>query len=317
MATLPADAEVLVIDNASTDGSVAFLRENYPQVRVLVNSQNLGFAGGNNSALPYVSAPYVLLLNSDVEVTPGWIEPLVATLDAHPECAAVQPKLRAQLDKAYFEYAGGSGGYLDNLGYPFCRGRIFQDVELDQGQYDDPQEVFWATGACMLIRRSVIEQIGLFDEAYFAHFEEIDFCWRAQNAGYTIRVEPRSMVFHVGGGTLDYAHPRKAFLNFRNSLLTLFKNLPLLTALLRIPIRLVLDGMAGLRGIKRGQWGYTWAIVRAHYSFYFHVFYCIRARRRIRQRPISQLGGYYPGSAILGYYLKGKKRFSDFKTRKR
>jgi GT2 family glycosyltransferase len=303
---------VYVVDNASTDGSLEYLAKHFPQVRVLPQSQNWGFAQGNNVALPHLTEPFLALVNTDVAVTPEWLGPLVDWMNAHPDCAAVQPKIRAHHRRDHFEYAGAAGGWIDRWGYPFCRGRVMDSVEVDQGQYDSAELVFWATGACMLIRRSVVDVIGLFDPRYFAHWEEIDFCWRAQNAGYSIAVQPQSVVYHVGGGTLAPNSPRKVYLNFRNSLMTYLKNLPLPAGLLFIFRRLVLDGVAGLRFLLKGEFGLCWAVFRSHVGFYAQIRYCLAQRKRLPFQPKSlhRLQGVSQAPILIRYFARHQTTFS-------
>lgn len=302
---------VYVVDNASTDDSRAFLASHHPQIKVLPQAQNWGFAQGNNVALPFLTEPFLALVNTDVEVSPEWLEPLVEWMNQHPDCAAVQPKIRAHHRRDHFEYAGAAGGWIDLWGYPFCRGRVMDSVEVDLGQYDDAQTIFWATGACMLIRRSVIDAIGLFDPRYFAHWEEIDFCWRAQNAGYSIAVQPQSVVYHVGGGTLAPNTPRKVFLNFRNSLMTYLKNLPLPAGLFFIFRRLILDGVAGLRFLSQGEWGLFWAVFRAHFGFYAQIGYCLAERKRlsIQAKPLRSLQGVSRAPILIRYFGQHQTTF--------
>ena len=219
-------ADIIVVDNASTDGSLRMLESEFPSVRTIVLDRNYGFAGGYNRALREVKNEYYMLLNSDVEVTAGWMDTLIGFMDSHPEAAACQPKLLAEHDRSMFEYAGGSGGYIDRYGYPFCRGRLFDTIERDNHQYDDTVEVLWATGACLMIRNSDFWRVGGFDDRFFAHNEEIDLCWRLCNLGRKIYCVPQSEVYHVGGGTLPKGNPMKTFLNFRNNLTMLYKNLP-------------------------------------------------------------------------------------------
>ena len=241
--------DVYVVDNASTDGSVDFLREHYPTIKIVENSTNGGFAKGYNEGLQHVKADVYCLLNSDVEVTPDWLEPIKNTFKTQPEAAIIQPKILDLMQKDHFEYAGAAGGFLDKFGYPFCRGRIFQTIEKDEGQYDDIREVFWATGACMFIKSDVFWSLGGFDEDYFAHQEEIDLCWRAQNAGHKVFYVGHSHVYHLGGSTLSNMNPKKTFLNFRNSLYSITKNLPRRQAWPIVFIRLLLDAIAALRFI--------------------------------------------------------------------
>ena len=305
--------EVLVADNGSTDDSVSFLQTAYPQVRVVKHGHNWGFTEGNNRTLPHIKTPYVVLLNSDVEVTPGWLEPLQSLMDADPKIAAVQPKIRAYNDKEHFEYAGASGGYIDYLGYPFCRGRVFDVLEKDEGQYDDAREVFWATGACCMLRMSVLEEIGLFEPSFFAHMEEIDFCWRAHNFGYKVMVEPASTVYHVGGGTLPQGNPRKTFFNARNGLALLYKNLPKGTVLPTILKRLLLDGVWGIRSMLTGDLKTPIAIIKAHFAFYGDIG---KWRKQRRERygaagPPRPKVGWYGRSIVWLHFGKGKKLFSE------
>jgi len=244
------EATVFVADNASTDDSVDFVKNNFPTVKIIINASNGGYAKGYNYALKKIDAQYFVLINSDIEVTEGWLSPIIYLMDSDKNIAACQPKLLDYKERNSFEYAGASGGFIDNLGYPFCRGRIFDNLEQDKGQYNDAIEVFWATGACLFVRASHFIDIGGLDEDFFAHQEEIDLCWRLKNKGYKIMVQPKSIVFHVGGGTLNSGSPFKTHLNFRNNLFMLFKNLPASSLFTTIPIRLVLDGVAALTFFK-------------------------------------------------------------------
>ncbi|TAE51433.1 MAG: glycosyltransferase family 2 protein [Bacteroidetes bacterium] len=313
--TYPA-MRVLVVDNASSDDSVSWLKAHYPEVSCLVLDQNYGFAEGNNRAIPYVDTPYFVLLNSDVEVSPGWLEPLVAAAESHPDAASVQPKIRAWRQRDTFEYAGAAGGYLDSLGYPFCRGRIFDQLEKDEGQYETQTEIAWATGACCLIRTEVVKKIGLFDADFFAHMEEIDFCWRAQNQGYKILCEPQSVVWHVGGGTLPQGNPRKTFLNVRNSLVCLLKNLSLPRLLPVLIARLLLDGVWGLRSAAQRDWKSLGAILRAHGDFYRKLPLWIAKRKAARQGAEKGRGaGHYRGSIVWAHFVRGRKKWSELRTK--
>ena len=270
------NATVFVVDNCSTDDSILFLNQNFPNVDIIINSSNGGYAKGYNDALSKISAEYFVLINSDVEVSSGWLSPIISLMDSDIGIAACQPKVLSYNDKKRFEYAGASGGFIDNLGYPFCRGRIFESTELDTGQYDDVIEIFWATGACLFLRASQFWNIGGFDEDFFAHQEEIDLCWRMKNKGYKIMIEPRSVVYHVGGGTLDSLSPFKTYLNFRNNLFMLVKNLPLRSILFVIPFRLLLDGVAAVSFLsnKNGV-RHCLAVLRAHFVFYLlRTAYC-------------------------------------------
>ncbi len=311
--------EVLVVDNGSTDDSLSWLSKHYPEVRQLALDKNYGFTTGNNLALPEVHTPYFVLLNNDVEVESGWLRPMVERMDEDAMVASVQPKLLAFQDKGQFEYAGAAGGFIDVLGYPFSRGRIFEVTEKDEGQFEEPCEIFWSTGACMLVRKSVVEEIGLFEDRYFAHMEEIDFCWRAKNYGYKIMYEPRGVAYHLGGGTLPRTNPRKTFLNVRNSLATLLKNLPASQLWYKFIFRLVLDGVWGVRSIARGEMKILWAIIRAHFAIYGSFGFWFRRRKEI-YRELKRIprhrSGYYTKSIVWQHFARGKKRFFDLKGMK-
>lgn len=303
-------AEIVVADNASTDDSVSYVAEHFPNVRLIRIPENKGFCGGYNTALRQIEATYYVLLNSDVEVTEGWLEPMLAWMDTHAEVAACQPKVRAYHEKSFFEFAGAAGGFIDWLGYPFCRGRIFDVTERDEGQYDMPISVFWATGACLMIRASLYHEVGGLDEAFFAHFEEIDLCWRLKTRGFQIVCCPQSVVYHVGGGTLQKMNPRKTFFNFRNSLFLLAKNLPSRYLFPVIFLRLCLDGVAGLRFLLKGQPTHCWAIVRAHGSFYAHI--CYLKQQRQKKTVFSfDFPEVYRKTIVIQHFLFNKKRFSD------
>ncbi|MBD2768016.1 glycosyltransferase family 2 protein [Hymenobacter sp. BT664] len=305
-------ARVVVADNASTDDSVELLARDFPAVELLLLDRNFGFCEGYNQALAQVDSDFFVLLNSDVEVNLGWLRPLRRLLEVNPLIAAVQPKLLAHADPTYFEYAGAGGGYLDRLAYPFCRGRLFDTLEKDRGQYDDPRPVAWASGACLLVRRSAWQALGGLEPAFFAHMEEIDFCWRLWNAGHEVWYHGGSAVQHVGGGTLPKTNPRKTYLNFRNGLALLYKNAApgeLLPALLQ---RLLLDGVAGLRFLASGQLANCWAVVRAHFSFYGQLGYW-RKRRRLAQPHlrVAERPGVYNGSLVWAYFGRSKRKFSE------
>ncbi len=262
------EANVVVADNDSTDDSITFLQNNYPGVRIIELDKNYGFAGGYNKALKQVKEEYIVLLNSDVEVTKNWLSPLLQIMDNDKTIAACQPKIKDYNNKSYFEYAGAAGGFIDKLGYPFCQGRIFNHLEEDKGQYDNNKEIFWASGAAMFVRNSVYQEVGGLDEFFFAHMEEIDLCWRMQNIDYKVMYCHNSIVHHVGGGTLNKIKPQKTFLNYRNSLLMLHKNLPKNKRFGTILYRLFLDGVSGLKLLLEGKFNHTIAIIKAHFSFY-------------------------------------------------
>lgn len=302
--------EVVVADNASTDDSVAWLRAQYPAISIITLPQNYGFAKGYNEALKQVEADYYLLLNSDVEVSRDFLDPMVGLLDQQPAIGACQPKIRMYADKTRFEYAGAAGGWLDALGYPFARGRIFDYCETDHGQYDDVAPVFWASGAALLVRAKLYHEVGGLDEFFFAHQEEIDFCWRLQLAGYTVMVCPQSVVYHVGGGTLPKGNEWKVFLNFRNNLVMLAKNLPLAQALWKIPFRFLLDAVSAWKSLLEGQGTYFKAILEAHLGFLGWLLW----RHRKSVFPKSRRGrlqGWYKGCVVWQHFVRGEKQFSE------
>lgn len=306
-------AEVIVADNASIDSSIEFLQENFPSVRIITNSTNGGFARGYNEALEQVQADYFVLLNSDIEVTPNWIEPVIELMEKDKSIAACQPKLRSYYEREKFEYAGAAGGFLDEYGYPFCRGRIFQHIETDHGQYDDAMEIFWATGACMFVRSDVYKQFGGFDEDFFAHMEEIDFCWRLKNGGFKIMYCPDSVVYHVGGGTLPKKSAQKTYLNFRNNLALLYKNLPSHLLLPVFAVRFPLDGIAAFKFLIDGGFKDFYAVLRAHLYFYTHILSIYRKRKQITQ---SMVHGIYTNNLVKEFYIYKKRIFSQLSPEK-
>lgn len=301
-------AEIVVADNASTDDSVAFMQERFPDIRLIVNDFNGGFATGYNVALRQVEAEYYVLLNSDIEVTPHWIEPVVELMDADRNIVACQPKILSYYERGKFEYAGASGGFIDRYGYPFCRGRLFQHLEEDKGQYDDSCEVFWATGACMFVRADLYLEHGGLDDSFFAHMEEIDFCWRMKNLGYKVFCCPQSKVYHIGGGTLPKSSARKTFLNFRNNLSLLYKNLPSGKVSWTIAYRILLDWVAALKFLFGGSWADFWAVTRAHVAFYRRLPQLRKVRRTV---PHRQVGQVYQRNIVFENFLKGKKRYTE------
>ncbi|HFC01095.1 MAG TPA: riboflavin biosynthesis protein RibF, partial [Phaeodactylibacter sp.] len=275
---------VYVADNGSTDTSIGFLKTKYPSIKILDLEDNHGFAKGYNLALEQVESDYFVLLNSDVEVTPDWITPIIELMERDKTIGACQPKIKSYQAKEYFEYAGASGGWLDTLGYPFCRGRIFDKLEKDTGQYNATSEIFWATGAALFVRAKLYKDLGGFDADYFAHAEEIDLCWRIKRAGFKVMVRPRSVVYHVGGGTLDYLNPRKTYLNFRNTLFTILKNEPKRKLLWLIPARLILDGVAGGLFLVQGKFPHIKAILDAHFSFYKSFSKMVKKRKMYNEK---------------------------------
>ncbi len=309
--------DIYLADNSSNDNSVDFVKETFPTVKIIQLDQNHGFANGYNFALEKIKSDYFVLLNSDVEVTPGWIEPIIQLMENDKSVAAVQPKIMMHSNKGLFEHAGGAGGWMDRLGYPFCRGRIFYKLEEDKGQYDDNAEIFWASGASMFVRADLFEKIGGLDGDYFAHMEEIDMCWRLKRAGYKVMVCPKSTVYHVGGGTLPPSNPRKTYLNFRNSLITLMKNEPISKLLWLIPFRLILDGIAGIRFLKEGKFKDIWAILKAHWVFYFTLPATLRKRKASNQRiktiriAPNNITGIYQKSIVVQFFLRKKHYFKE------
>lgn len=308
-------AEVIVADNGSTDDSLRWLSATHPTVRSIQLERNLGFAGGYNAALQQVSADRYLLLNSDVEVGPGWLEALNRYMDASPGMAACQPKVLSQRDPERFEHAGAAGGFIDRNGYPFCRGRIFELTEADTGQYDDEREVFWATGACLLIRSETFHAVGGFDEALFAHMEEIDLCWRLRRMGWRIGYTSKARVYHVGGGSLGYGSPRKTYLNFRNSLIVLTKNLHNGWSLWWLFRRLVLDGFAAAKFLLEGHGAHTWQVARAHWSYFVRLPEVLRQRRQLMdQERDPDLTGMYHRSIAYDRFILRWRTFGQLDT---
>lgn len=301
---------IIVADNASTDDSISFLQTNYPQVNLLLNSENEGFAKGYNTALKQVSSDYYVLLNSDVEVDTGWIAPAILLMENDEKIAACQPRILSFNDKTKFEYAGASGGWIDFLGYPFSRGRVFDYCENDIGQYNNCSEIFWASGAALFVRASVFNKMNGFDEFFFAHQEEIDLCWRIQRAGYKIFVEPASVVYHLGGGTLPMGDKRKVYLNFRNNLVMLAKNLPFLELTWKIPFRIILDFVAGFQALVKGNGTTFVSIIHAHMDFLEWIFIGERAYKYPKIK-MKNLGGVYNGSVAWKYFVRKKRTFSE------
>jgi GT2 family glycosyltransferase len=302
------NAEVIVADNHSTDDSVAFLQKHFPSVKIISNDSNLGFAGGYNEVLKRIDSEYYILLNSDVEVTENWIEPIIRVMNENQSVAAVQPKIRSYHQRDEFEYAGASGGYIDKYGYPFCRGRIFLSVEKDLGQYDDAREIFWATGACMFIRASVFHEVGRFDQEFFAHMEEIDLCWRIHKAGYKILCIPQSVVYHIGGGTLPKNNSRKTYLNFRNNLKMIDKNAVPQKLFSILLFRTFFDLVAAFLFLFRGSWKDCKAVITAHFHFHQN-----RKKKSIStQDSTADFDDLiFPKSILLDYFMAGHKKFSE------
>ncbi|MBL7942130.1 MAG: glycosyltransferase family 2 protein [Flavobacteriales bacterium] len=303
-------ADIWVIDNASDDGSLSYLREHHPTVRWHRFEKNHGYARGYNLSMEYVSNEFVVLLNSDVEVTPGWIQPVIDYM-ADDQLAACQPSIMDFKERQTFEYAGAAGGFVDKDGYVFCAGRIFNAFEKDEGQYGPRQEVFWASGAALFVRRDAYIEVGGFDEDFYAHMEEIDLCWRMKNRGYRVGACRTSHVFHVGGGTLDRLSPFKTFLNFRNNLYLLVKNYQEGPLLLKMLKRQVLDGVAAVHFCTEGKFNYAFAVLKAHFSYYRHLRTCLRKRRlELKATRNRNICGLYNGSIVSDFFIRKKHRFS-------
>jgi GT2 family glycosyltransferase len=305
-------AKIVVADNGSTDGSADFVSNVFPTVQLVRMETNRGFCGGYNFALKKVEAAYYVLLNSDVEVTPNWIEPVIALFRSNSMIAAIQPKILSQKHKDEFEYAGAAGGLIDTLGYPFCRGRIFEKIEKDNQQYNDVAPIFWATGACHFVRASLYHQLGGLDEDYFAHMEEIDFCWRLKRAGYQIYYQGKSTVYHVGGGTLSSASPQKTYLNFRNGLSLILKHFSSAELMWKLPLRLILDWAAALKFLLQPSPQDALAVMRAHVTFFSSLRGELVKRRKLAgQLKNFKVGSVYPRWLVVDHYLLGKDKFEE------
>lgn len=302
-------ADIYIADNASSDDSIAYVTHSFPSVKIVRNTSNGGYAKGYNEALRSIEADLYCLINSDVEVTSNWLTPVIEVFKREENTAIIQPKLLDYHYKGKFEYAGAGGGFIDFYGYPYCRGRVFNCLEKDEGQFDDTTEIFWASGACFFIRSQVYEQLGGFDEDYFAHQEEIDLCWRAQNEGYDVKYVGASTVYHVGGATLQESNPRKTFLNFRNSLINIVKNVPKQWFLFVFFSRLVLDGFAGVKFIVEMKPIHTWAILKAHLSLYRNFFKFLKKRQRLQKKHHYHLHT----SVVWQYFILRKKKFKQLR----
>jgi GT2 family glycosyltransferase len=305
-------AKIIVADNHSTDGSMELVAAEFPQVGCIFMSENLGFCGGYNYALKQIEASYYVLLNSDAEVTEGWLEPMIALLEKDSSIAAVQPKILSYSDKESFEYAGAAGGFIDALGYPFCRGRIFNSLEKDMGQYDDTVPVFWATGACMVVRSELYWKMNGLDEDFFAHMEEIDMCWKLNRAGYQVYYQGQSTIYHVGGGTLAASNPRKTYLNFRNGLSLVIRHFNTAELLYKLPLRILFDWLAIVKFLLEGAVQDAGAILKAHAHIIGKFGKELGKRRELK----SKLPGYrvkwlYPRLIVIDFYLRGKKFFNQ------
>jgi hypothetical protein len=305
-------AEVIIADNASTDDSISFIKSEYPKLKTIILNKNYGFADGYNKALDQLDHDYFVLLNSDVEVSENWLDPIYELFEKEADIVAAQPKIKAFNNKSEFEYAGASGGYIDHLGYPFCRGRVFDTIEPDSGQYDQLTDVMWASGAALFIRSEVYKKLGGLDGDFFAHMEEIDLCWRIKNRGFRIVCHPKSVVYHVGGATLPNHSSRKLHLNFRNNLFMLYKNLPSEKLLTTLLLRMILDGVAGIKFLLSLEFDNFKALLKAHYSFYANLSKMRKKRRVLNPLVTKEFHNeIYNGSIIADYFIQSKKRFSD------
>ncbi len=308
VACSPPETEIIIADNGSTDGSVDYIRKSFPRVRIIDNGRNMGFAGGYNRALKLVDADYYVLLNNDILVTPNWIQPVVVLMESDPNIAACQPKIRSFAERDKFEYAGAAGGFIDRLGYPFCQGRLFQSIEEDHGQYDVSRDIFWATGACMFIKADLFHRFGGFDDDFFAHMEEIDLCWRLKNINYRIKYCPGSTVYHVGGGSLPKKSSFKTYLNIRNNIIMLYKNLPDPRRRRVLFIRFFMDILASFKFLIDGGMKDFWAVFRAYAAFYSTMKQSRKKRATLIQSRSSQI---YKGYIVWDHYIRRKKTFTD------
>ena len=298
------NAEIIVADNKSTDNSIKILKEEFPSVRLIELAENYGFAGGYNKALEQVNSEFLILLNSDVEVTENWLTPMIKFLNDNPSYAACQPKVKDHKKPEKFEYAGASGGFIDSLGYPYCRGRIFDTIEDDKGQYDEPLDIFWAAGACLVIRNKIFKEVGGLDIDFFAHMEEIDLCWRIKSLGHKIKAIPDAVIYHVGGGTLSKLSPVKTHLNFRNGLYMLIKNLPIKNLILKFPLRIFLDWIAVIKFIIEGNGKHGLAVLKAHFDVLFTFNKTLKKRELFSNPPTKRL-------VVADYYLRKKRKFDE------
>lgn len=298
-----ADAKIYIADNASTDESIAFVTKNYPNITLLKNSKNLGYAQGYNQALTQVNEPYLCLLNSDIDVTPSWLDAVKERFEKQPETGIIQPKILDFKNKTSFEYAGAAGGFIDRFGFPFCRGRVFETLEKDENQYHSAP-IFWASGACMFIRKEIFDQLGGFDPIFFAHQEEIDLCWRAFNAGIAVWYESGSTVYHVGGATLNKANAQKTYLNFRNSLCMMAKNLPSSQLFPIIFARLCMDGVAGIKFMFEGKFKHLWAVFTSHFGFY-----ALLPKMLSKRTGENKTKYYNRNSVVFDYFIKKIDKF--------
>ncbi|MCV9385795.1 glycosyltransferase family 2 protein [Reichenbachiella ulvae] len=306
------EGEVIVADNGSTDDSVSYLKQHFPHLRLILFESNHGFTGGYNRAIAEIDHEYCVLLNSDIEVTPGWLNPITEFLDQNPHVAACQPKIKSYDQKDHFEYAGAAGGFLDALGYPYCRGRMFDTLEVDNQQYDNPVQCFWATGASMFIRTDIYKKLGGLDEEFFAHMEEIDLCWRIQKHGLEVWCIPQSEVYHVGGGTLNKSNPRKTYLNFRNNLAMVYKNERAMKLAWLLPLRFTLDFISGIQFWVEDSFAHFQAVLKAQIDFVMSIPHLNQKRKQFKKQIKQTSVSRNSTSVVLQYFIRGKKHFSNF-----
>lgn len=310
------DVEVWVADNGSTDNSLKLIENDFKTVKVLKLDKNYGFTGGYNRALKQIKAKYFVLLNSDIEVTANWIEPIVEYMDKNPKVGAAMPKLLAYHNKHEFEYAGAAGGFIDKFGFPFCRGRLLSETEIDSGQYNDSIDVFWATGACMFVQAELFNSMGGLDEDFFAHMEEIDFCWRIKNRGFRVVYIPQSEVYHVGGGTLPNNNPRKLFLNYRNNLYLLYKNLPKGRVARVLLFRMILDGASAAMYLLQGKVSFFMAVPRAHIAFYSSIGNFTKKRKEnLKLRTVHHHSEMFRRSIIYSFFVRKVRKFANLSSK--
>jgi GT2 family glycosyltransferase len=310
--TLTDYSKLYIVDNASSDGTSEFVKSEYPQANLIRIDINKGFTNGYVESLAQIKAKYYCLISSDVEVSEGWIQPIIDMLDRDEEIGIVQPKIRWQTNPTYFEYSGAGGAFIDKFGYPFCRGRIFDTLEEDKGQYDNEIEVFWCSGACMFIRADVYHAVGGFDNDYYAHMEDIDLSWRTKNFGYKVMYQPKAVVFHVGGAVITYGSPQKMYRNFKNSLLMLTKNLPKGEVFPKIVFRLLMDGVAGIRAVMKGNFKELSAILKAHGHYYQELPKWLEKRKQVHsQIKRYDKSGIYDKSIVWDYFIKKKKKYTE------
>lgn len=305
------DAEIIIADNNSKDDSIEFLDKEYPSIRTIIFDKNYGFTGGYNKALAQIEAKYFVLLNSDIEVTENWLTPLVQLMDSDNHIAACQPKIKSYDQKDYFEYAGAAGGFIDKYGYPFCRGRVLSRIEKDEGQYNKVAQIFWASGACLVIRADLYKTTGGLDDRFFAHMEEIDLCWRLNNMGYKIMYSPESEVFHVGGGTLPNNSPFKLYLNYRNNLFLLYNNLPKEKLFPILCTRMILDGISASIFLLKLSFASFWAVLKAHIHFYKSLKELKEKRNKLLEKAVYKPVNIYSKSLIWNFFIKNKKSFQE------